>query len=94
MKLAKKDYLANNRSVPTVVFDDPTSSKLTSFGGVIVFDNLFRSLDLKNRLKICFGSEKVEPLIGFHRLTLWLILHFLIGYRQIKDVKFYKHEQR
>ena len=51
MKFSKQAILARFHKIPTVRFED---QRLTSFGGVIVFQALFQALDLKTRLKDCF----------------------------------------
>ena len=53
MKSSKQEILARFHKVPVVQFED---QRLTSFGGVIVFQALFQHLGLKARLKDCFQS--------------------------------------
>ena len=50
MKYSKQAVLARFHKLPELRFED---QKLTSFGGVIVFQVLFQRLHLKARLKQC-----------------------------------------
>lgn len=92
MKLQKSKIIALYRKLPEVQFEDPKESNMTSFAGLVIFQKLFEDLNLVERLKKCFGKETISPMFGFHRLALWLIIHLILGYRQIKDVKYYEYD--
>lgn len=92
MKLSKSSFVASFRKIPEINFVDPKASNITSFGGLIIFDKIFRELEFLARLKRCFSTESVVPMIGFNRLMLWMMLHLILGYRQIRDVKYYEHD--
>jgi hypothetical protein len=92
VKFAKSSFVTTYRKVPEVKFVDPEESNLTSFAGLVIFDRLFRNVRLEERLKGCFGKEKVVPMFGYHRLVLWLMIHLTLGYRQIKDVRYYEFD--
>jgi len=92
VKLQKSKIIALYRKLPEVQFEDPKESNMTSFAGLVIFQKLFEDLNLVERLKKCFGKETISPMFGFHRLALWLIIHLILGYRQIKDVKYYEYD--
>ena len=85
MKYSKQAILARFHKIPRVRFED---QRLTSFGGVIVFQVLFQRLHLKARLKQCF-SVKGSAIFGPHRIVLLLIVHLLLGFRRLRDVDYY-----
>jgi len=92
VKLEKSSFEASSRKIPVIRFEKPQDSNLTSFAGLVVFEKLFRDMKLAQQLKLCFKTEKSAPMIGFHRLALWLMIHLILGYRQIKDVKYYEYD--
>ncbi len=89
MKFAKADVVASFRKIPDVRFEDPNTSTMTSYSGLVIFQKLFYDLNLRSRLRECFAIQSVSPIIGFDRLTLWLTLHILLGYRYLRDSKYY-----
>ncbi len=89
MKSSKQDNLARFHKIPVVQFED---QRLTSFGGVIVFQALFQHLELKARLKDCFQHLNGSRIFGAHRIVLWLIVHLLLGFRRLRDVDYYRDD--
>jgi hypothetical protein len=63
--------------------------QLTSFGGLLVFQQLFNRLQLKQRLKACFAHLKLSPIFGRHLVVLLLIVH-LLGFRRLREVGYYR----
>ena len=66
--------------------------RLTSFSGLITLQQVFQILNLKNRLKKCFKHIKIHPIYGFANTIILLIIHLTLGYRKIKDLKYYEHD--
>ena len=89
MKYSKQAVLARFHKLPELRFED---QKLTSFGGVIVFQVLFQRLHLKARLKQCFQPVKGSAIFGPHRIVLLLIVHLLLGFRRLRDVDYYRDD--
>lgn len=89
MKYSKQAVLARFHKLPRLRFED---QKLTSFGGVIVFQALFQRLHLKARLKQCFDPVKGSAIFGPHRIVLLLIVHLLLGFRRLRDVDYYRDD--
>ncbi len=92
MKLPKSLVVASYRKIPEVKLVDPEESNLTSFGGLVIYQKLFSDIGLTHKLKKCFGKETVIPMFGFDCLFLWLVIHLILGYRQIKDLKYYEYD--
>ena len=89
VKSSKAQIHAKFHKIPTIQFED---QKLSSFSGLLIFQALFRSLDLKARLKKCFHHIKVSPIFGHHCIVLLLIVHLLIGFRRIREVYYYRDD--
>ena len=89
MKFAKADVVTSFRKIPDVRFEDPTTTTMTSYAGLIIFQKLFSELSFRRRLRECFSAQTLTPMIGFDRLVLWLTLHILLGYRHLRDSKYY-----
>jgi hypothetical protein len=72
--------------VPELKFE-PQS--LTSFAGLVVFQVFFAKIGLKARLGRCFAHLPGGKVYGRATLFLQLMLHLLVGYREIRDARFY-----
>lgn len=86
MKHSKSSTVFRSQRVPVLEFED---QQLTSFAGLVVFQRLFEVLGLARRLKGCFEHGTVRPIFGVHRIVLVLIVHFLLGYRRLRETRFY-----
>ena len=89
VKSSKAQIHAKFHKIPTIHFED---QKLTSFSGLLIFQALFRSINLKQRLKKCFSHIKVSPIFGYHTIVLLLIVHLLIGFRRLREVDYYRDD--
>ena len=76
-------------SIPDIRFEDQA---LTSFSGLVVFQALFSRLDLKERLRGCFRHLGVSPIFGHHVIVLALVVHLLLGYRRLRELRFYEDD--
>jgi len=84
--LTKSEVHWKARALPEIRFED---QQLTSFAGLIVFQPLFERLALKRRLRGCFEHLKVSPIFGHASIVMLLIVHLLIGYRRLQDLRYY-----
>ena len=89
VKSSRAQIHAKLHKIPTIQFED---QKLSSFSGLLIFQALFRSLNLKARLKKCFDHIKVSPIFGHHCIVLLLIVHLLIGFRRLREVEYYRDD--
>ena len=87
MKLSRNAVRRKSHAVPTLRFEQ---QRLTSFAGLLLFQVLFGRLDLKRRLRACFETGGAI----YHRATivLSLIVHLLLGYRQLRDSRYYRDD--
>ncbi|MDQ3772892.1 MAG: IS1380 family transposase [Pseudomonadota bacterium] len=86
MKCSRACVHCKTHSLPQLRFED---SQLTSFSGLILIQELFSRLGLKERLRRCFGHLTVSPIFGYPTLVLCLVVHLLLGYRQLRDLRYY-----
>ena len=89
MKSSKSEIQAKFHKIPVIKFED---QKLTSFSGLLIFQLLFRHMDLKERLRKCFDHLKVSPIFGRHLVVLLLIVHLLLGFRRLRELDYYRDD--
>ena len=77
--------LRNHRrvhGVPELRFDD---YRMTSFSGLVLFQLLFKQLDLKARLRRAFGPGDRQRSFGLAVVVLQLVTQVLLGFRRLRD---------
>jgi hypothetical protein len=89
MKISKSAVHWKARALPEIRFED---QQLTSFAGLVVFQPLLERLALKGRLRGCFEHLKVSPSFGHASIVMLLIVHLLIGYRRLSDLRYYRDD--
>lgn len=89
MKSSKAQIQAKYHKIPMIRFED---QKMTSFSGLLIFQLLFKRLDLKKRLKSCFNDFKDSSIFGRHLVVLLLIVHLLLGYRRLREIDYYRDD--
>ena len=63
--------------------------QLTSFSGLVLIQQLFTHLELKQRLRDCFRHLTTSPIFGWPSIVLLLIVHALLGYRDLRHIRYY-----
>jgi hypothetical protein len=89
MKCSRAAVHRKFHRLPEIRFED---QRLTSFAGLIVFQSLFNRLGLKGQLTGCFRHLKVSPIFGHGLTVLLLIVHLLLGYRRLQDMRYYQDD--
>ncbi len=89
MKSRKSQICAKYHKIPVIQFED---QKLTSFSGLLIFQSLFRQMNLKRRLMRCFDHLKVSPIFGRHLVVMLLIAHLLLGFRRLREIDYYRDD--
>jgi len=89
MKLSRSDVRKKAHAIPTLRFENQT---LTSFSGLVVFQALFAQLQLKARLAQCFRCLGNEKTFDRATLLLQLVVHFLLGYRELRHACHYQDD--
>ena len=89
MKCSKASIHRKTHCIPEMRFED---QRLTSFAGLILFQSLFSRLGLKEQLSGCFRHLKASPIFGHGLTVLLLIVHLLLGYRRLQDMRYYQDD--
>lgn len=67
VKSSKAQIYTKFHKIPEINFEE---RQLTSFAGALIFQMLFKRLELKNKLKSCFSHLKLSPIFGHHIIIL------------------------
>ena len=86
MKSSRSEIHRKTHALPNLRFED---QHLTSFSGLVIFQKLFDQLGLKDRLRRCFKHLTVSPIFGHASIVLLLIVHLLLGYRELRHLRYY-----
>jgi len=89
MKYSRRQVRGKAYAVPELKFE---KHSLTSFSGLVVFQQFFRVLRLKARLARCFAHQKMGKVFSRSILFLQLVLHLLLGYRELRDSRYYQDD--
>jgi len=89
MKCSRSDVRSKTHTIPFLRFED---QKLTSYSGLVIFQKLFEHLHIKSRLRQCFKHLKVSPIFGHANIVLLLVVHRLLGYRDLRHVRYYNDD--
>jgi hypothetical protein len=80
IKCSRAEIHRKTYTFPALSFED---QQLTSFSRLVIFQALFTRLQLKRRLSGCFQHLRVTPIFGHGVMVLLLIVHSLLGYREL-----------
>lgn len=89
MKLSRRQVQRSSRALPRLQFAD---QKLTSFSGLVLIQALFHRLHLRVRLERCFRHLPGEWAYSRAEIVMLLVLHVLLGYRPLRDVRYYEDD--
>ena len=90
MKPSKPSVHGRTAPISNMRFEE---QKLTSFSGLIVFQKFFAMLGLKERLRKCCRHLKVSPIYGHHVIVLLLVVHLILGYRELRDLRYFQDDE-
>ncbi len=89
MKFSRSAVRHKTHARPTLHFEE---QQLTSFSGLVVFQQLFEHLGLKQRLRHCFRHLTVSPIFAHSSIVLLLVVHLLLGYRELRHMRYYEED--
>jgi hypothetical protein len=89
MKSRRSAVRSQENSLPTLKFQ---RQALTSFAGLVVFQQFFALLNLKARLRACFRGQESGKIFSRATLFLQLIVHILLGFRELRDCRAYQDD--
>jgi hypothetical protein len=89
MKCRKAAIHRKTHHLPEIKFED---QRLTSFAGLVFYQSLISRIGLKQQLAGCFRHLTVSPIFGHGVVVLLLIVHHLLGYRRLQDMRYYQDD--
>jgi hypothetical protein len=90
MRLSTKQVRRKaSKQIPQLRFQ---GQRLSAFAGLVLFQALISRLDLRARLRKCFRHLKVAHVYSPATIVLGLVVHILMGFRELRDVKFYRND--
>jgi len=89
MKYSRRDVRGKAYAIPALKFENQS---LTSFSGLVIFQQFFALLRLKVRLARCFAHQAAGKVFGRATLFLQLMLHLLLGYRELRESRYYQDD--
>ena len=89
MKYSRSQAHCNCHKIPELKFEDQS---LTSFAGLVAFQVFFSVIGLKARLAACFQHLGTSRIYGHVTILLQLVLHILLGYRELRDSCYYEDD--
>ena len=92
MKFRRSDIVQGVYSIPEIRCESADEAKLTSFAGLVIFQNLFSRLQIKQQLRKCFSHLRPSATYRTHEIALWLILHLILGGRKLRDRDYYQDD--
>lgn len=89
MNIAHTRISGKTHALPQLAFEE---QRLTSFGGAVVFHPLFQRIKLLERLQACCRHLAGHAAYGGGRVLRVLVLHLLLGYRQLRELDCYRDD--
>ena len=89
MKSSRKSVHKKAHAIPELRFED---HRLTSFAGLVIFQKFFAVIGLRASLVQCFRHLGKGKVFGGATLFLQLIVHILLGFRQLRDCQYYQDD--
>lgn len=90
MNVSRRAIYTRSRQIPSVKF--APCDQLTSFGGLVIFQQLFQRLDLWSRLEKCCDHLPQTSRYSHGAMLRTLLVHLLLGYRQLRERDFYSSD--
>jgi hypothetical protein len=89
VKFSKAQVQRRVHALPLCRFEDQA---LTSSAGLVLYEALFQSLNLRRRLRGCFNHLVQWPIYAHVDLFLSLVVHVLLGYRNLRETAYYRED--
>jgi hypothetical protein len=89
MKSSRRQVRRKAHALPALKFENQS---LTSFSGLVVLQQFFAVIRLKLRLARCFAHQAAGKVFARPILFLQLVLHLLLGYRELRESRYYQDD--
>lgn len=90
MNISRRSIYTRSRQIPSVKF--ASVEGLTSFGGLVIFQQLFQRLDLWAQLDQCCTHLPQTGRYSHGAMLRTILVHLLLGYRQLRERDFYSSD--
>jgi hypothetical protein len=89
MKHSRKSVERKARALPNVRFE---RQRLTSFAGLVLLQPFLAAINFKADLTRCFRHRRVGKIYGRAVVFLQLVVHLLLGYRDLRESVYYRDD--
>ncbi len=89
MKLRRSNVRRQAHAIPELKFE---GQSLTSYAGLVVFQQFFAVLKLRPRLRACFRHLADGKVFGPAMLFLQMVVHVLLGFRELRESRAYRND--
>lgn len=89
MKYSRSDVRSKDHIIPDIKCEEQS---LTSFAGLVIFQQLCRRIGIKRRLIRCFQHLQNSRIFGQATVFRQLVIHILLGYRELRDSCYYRDD--
>jgi len=89
MKHSRKSVERKAHAAPNIRFEQ---QRLTSFAGLVILQPFLATIDLTRSLRRCFQHTRAGKVYGRATLFLQLIIHLLLGYRDLRESAYYRDD--
>ena len=89
MKKSWKHYTKKHKVLPEIKFEN---QNITGHSGLIVLFAFFKQKRIIDKIADCFSHIKYKTVVGFHKIFIILVLHLMLGYRNLREYDCYKHD--
>lgn len=89
MKFSRSAIRRKTHRIPSLRFED---QQLSSNAGLILFQQLFDHLELKQRMRKCFHHLHARTIFGLTTIVLCMVVHLLLGYRELRQQRYYRDD--
>jgi hypothetical protein len=89
LKSSRSQVTCKAHALPVLKFE---SQSLTSFAGLVVMQQFFAVLRLLPRLRSSFAHTRPGKIFCRAKLFLQLILHLLLGFRELRESRYYRDD--
>ncbi len=89
MKYSRKSIERKAHATPSIKFEQ---QRLTSFAGLVIIQPFLATIDFTASLARCFRHVRVGKVYGRATVFLQLIIHLLLGYRDLRESVYYRDD--
>ena len=89
MKHSRKSVARKAHAVPRIRFEQ---QRLTSFAGLVLVQSFLAAIDFKACVASCFRHVRTGKVYGRATVFLQLIVHLLLGYRDLRESAYYRDD--